>query len=94
MSAKEITVKFSEPRPYADPDQAAHKLVEIANTIEAVQDGRIHIGKVNGPMLFEHKASRRNTGQGLVWRFGAGGSNWTRSGTFVRFTQAGADLFA
>jgi hypothetical protein len=34
-------MKFVEPRPFADPDAAARKLVEIANGIEAVQDGRI-----------------------------------------------------
>ena len=30
------------------------KLLEIANSVEAVQDGRIHIEKINGPFLFEH----------------------------------------
>jgi hypothetical protein len=35
-------------RPYADPARAARKLVEIANETEAVQDGRIHIEKING----------------------------------------------
>ena len=44
-------MKFTEPRPYADPDAAARKLMEIANTTEAVQDGRIHIEKINGPFL-------------------------------------------
>jgi hypothetical protein len=34
-------VKFVEPSQFADPDVAARKLVEIANGIEAVQDGRI-----------------------------------------------------
>jgi hypothetical protein len=29
--------------PFTDPDSAARKLVEIANGIEAVQDGRIFI---------------------------------------------------
>jgi hypothetical protein len=38
-------MKFAEPSPYADPEAAALKLVEIANTVEAVQDGRIFIGK-------------------------------------------------
>jgi hypothetical protein len=33
-------MKF-EPRPFADPDTAARKLVEIANGVEAVLDGRI-----------------------------------------------------
>jgi hypothetical protein len=44
-------VKFIEPRPFADPDVAARKLVEIANGIEAVQDGRIYIERVNEPFL-------------------------------------------
>ena len=32
-------MKSVEARPYADPDAAARKLVEIASTIESVQDG-------------------------------------------------------
>ena len=35
-------MKFVEPRPFADPDAAARKLVEIASTIEPVQNGRIY----------------------------------------------------
>jgi hypothetical protein len=35
--------KFVEPRPFADPEAAARKLMEIANSIESVQDGRIHM---------------------------------------------------
>jgi hypothetical protein len=38
-------------RPFADPDAAARKLIEIANGIEAVQDGRIYIEQVNAPFL-------------------------------------------
>ena len=34
-------MKFVEPRPFADPDTAARKPVEIANAVEAVQDCRI-----------------------------------------------------
>ena len=30
-------------RPFADPDAAARKLIEIANGVEAVQNGRIYI---------------------------------------------------
>jgi hypothetical protein len=36
-------MKFVEQRPFADPDAAARKLVEIANSVEPVQDGRIYI---------------------------------------------------
>jgi hypothetical protein len=44
-------VKFAEPRPYADAEKAAQRIVEIASTIEPVQDGRIHLEKINGPFL-------------------------------------------
>ena len=43
--------KFVEPRPFANPDVAARKLVETANGVEAVQDGRIYIERVNAPFL-------------------------------------------
>jgi hypothetical protein len=36
-------MKFSPDRPYSDPEKAARKIVEIANAVEAVQDGRIHV---------------------------------------------------
>ena len=39
------------PHPFADPDAAARKIVEIANGVEAVQDGRIYIELVNAPFL-------------------------------------------
>jgi hypothetical protein len=48
-------MKFVDARPYADPEVAVRKIVEIANSIEAPQDGRIHIEKINGPMLFQLK---------------------------------------
>jgi hypothetical protein len=34
-------MKFAADRPYVDPEKAARKLVEIANAIEPVQNGRI-----------------------------------------------------
>jgi hypothetical protein len=34
-------MKFIEPRPFADPDVAARKLVELANVYEPVQEGGI-----------------------------------------------------
>jgi hypothetical protein len=37
-------MKFAEARPYADPDAASRKLIEIANSVEAVQDGRGRCG--------------------------------------------------
>ena len=51
-------MKFGEPRPYANPEAAARKIVELANAVEPVQDRRIHIEKINGPMLFKLKVRR------------------------------------
>jgi hypothetical protein len=43
-------MKFATTRPYANPEAAARKLIEIANAVEAVQDNRIHIELLNGPI--------------------------------------------
>jgi hypothetical protein len=32
------------------PEVAARKLMEVANFVDPVQDGRIHIEKINWPM--------------------------------------------
>jgi hypothetical protein len=87
-------VKFATVRPYADPEVTARKLIEIANSVEALQDGRIYIELINSPMLFEHKASPAEYWAGLNFAIERGWLEYDRSGTFVRFTQAGADLFA
>jgi hypothetical protein len=44
-------MKYAADREYADPEKAARKLLEFANTVEAIQDGRIHIEKINAPFL-------------------------------------------
>src|SRR6516165_12823188 len=45
------SMKFVERHPFANPDKAARKLAEIANGVEAVQNGRIYIERVNEPFL-------------------------------------------
>jgi hypothetical protein len=87
-------MKLITDRPYADPEAAAHKLIEIANSVEAVQDGRVFIELINGPMLFELKATPAEYSAGLKLAIDRGWLTLDRSGTFVRFTQAGAELFA
>jgi hypothetical protein len=87
-------MKFAEDRPYANPEAAARKLIEIANAVEAVQDGRIFIELINGPMLFEHKATPAEYSAGLKFTIDRGWLELDRSGTFVKFTQAGAEMFA
>jgi hypothetical protein len=44
-------MKFVKRRPFADPDIAARKLVEIANSVDAAQDGRIYIERINAPFV-------------------------------------------
>jgi hypothetical protein len=87
-------MKFTADRPYSDSEKAARKLVEIANSVEAVQEGRIYIELINGPLLFEHKASPAEYTAGLDLAIARGWLTLDRSGTYVKFTAAGADLFA
>jgi hypothetical protein len=86
-------VKFVTDRPFADPDAAARKLIEIANATEPVQDGRLYIELINaaffnaGGTLAEYRAGiERAIAMGWLWRH--------ESGTYVKFTPAGAELFA
>jgi len=87
-------MKFVEANPLSDPETAARKLVEIAGGVEAVQDGRIHIEKINGPFLFKIKGTPAQYQAGLKHAVERGWIALHESGTFIRFTQAGADLFA
>jgi hypothetical protein len=87
-------MKFIAERPYADPEAAARKLLEIANSVEAVQDGRIHIELINWPFLHDLKASPAEYSAGLNLAIERGWLGLHESGTYVKFTQAGAELFA
>jgi hypothetical protein len=85
-------MKFATDRPYADPEKAARKLIEIANAVEAIQDGRIYIEKINGPFLYEHKGTAVEYKAGLKLAIESGWL-WLH-GTYVKFTQVGAEFFA
>jgi hypothetical protein len=77
-----------------DPEKAARKLLEIANSVEVVQDGRIYIELINGPFLFREKATPEEYKAGLDLAIERGWLVLHESGTYVKFTQAGADLFS
>jgi hypothetical protein len=86
-------MKFVTSSLFADPDAAARKLLEIANAVETVQDGRIYIERINGPFLDQggtpdqyRAALAAVIKMGWLWLH--------ESGIYVRFTEAGADLFA
>jgi hypothetical protein len=87
-------MKYVAPRPFADPAVAASELLEIANATEALQDGRIHIEKINGPFLFKEGGTPEEYGAALDYAIAKGWLWQHESGTYVKFTQAGAELFA
>ena len=86
-------MKFVEPRPFADPDFAARKLVEISSTIEPAQNGRIYIELVNAPFL-KAGGSPAEYRAGIDRALARGWLTRHESGTYVKFTEAGAALFA
>jgi hypothetical protein len=82
-------MKFATARPYADPEAAARKLIEIAKSVETIQDGRIYIEEINGPFIFEMKGTPAECRAGLKLAIAGGWLDLHESGTFVRFTKAG-----
>jgi len=86
--------KYVQPRPYADPDIAARKIVELANGLEPYMDSRLLVERINGPFLFELKATAAEYKAGIDRAIEKGWLVMHESGTYLRFTQAGADLFA
>ena len=86
-------MKYVEPSALADPDVAARRLAEIANGVEAVQDGRIYIELVNRPFL-DAGGTPDQYRAALERAIMLGWFSRHESGTYVRFTPAGAELFA
>ena len=58
-------MKFAADRPRSDPEKAARKILEIANDVEVVQDGRIYIELINAPFLFREHATPAEYSAGL-----------------------------
>ncbi len=87
-------MKFVDTRPYADSEAAARRLLEHAHAFETLQDGRIYIEKINGPFLYGDKGTPAEYRAGLERAIAKGWLKLHESGTYVRFTQAGAELFA
>jgi hypothetical protein len=86
-------MKFNVDRPFADPDKAARKLIELANAIEPSMDQRVLIELINEPFL---KAGG-SPAEYLVGLQLAIAKDWLwrhESGTSVKFAPAGAELFA
>jgi hypothetical protein len=87
-------LKLTADRTFADPDKAARRLLEHARAFEPIQDGRIYIEKLNGPFLFGDKGTPAEYHAGLELAIARGWLELHDSGTYVKFTPAGAELFA
>jgi hypothetical protein len=87
-------MKHVEARPYADPEAAARKLVELAATTPAVQDGRIYIERINAAFVALLKGSKGHPefGAGIAFAKEHGWLEVHESGTYVRLAPAGKDL--
>jgi len=48
-------MKYATARPYADPEKAARRILEIANAVESIQS-RVHTEKINAPFLYRDRA--------------------------------------
>ena len=79
-------MKSSTSRPYSDPEAAARKLVEIAASIEPVQDGRIYIERVNQQFVTLLKDSKGHPefGNGIRYAVEHDWLELHESGTYVR----------
>jgi hypothetical protein len=79
-------MKYSDPRPYADPSAAARHLMEIANAVEAVQ-GRILIEDQRAIFVSRQGGSVQEYGAGMDLAIANGWLVRHESETFV--TDAG-----
>ena len=94
QSGSSGSMKMMTERPYVDPEKAARRLMQHAHAFEIVQDGRIYIEKLNAPFLYIDKATPAEYSAGLAYAIEHCWLTIHESGTFVRLTQNGADLFA
>ena len=68
--------------------------MEHAQAFEPVQDGRIYIEKINGPFLFQLKGTPAEYKAGLERAIAKGWLVLHESGSYVKFTETGAAMFA
>ena len=80
-------MKLAAERAFAAPEAAARNL---AKTIEAVQDGRIHIEKLNASFLYALKATGLEFGAGIKHAVEKGWLELHESGTYVRLIDTSA----
>jgi hypothetical protein len=86
-------MKFKENRPFANPEVAEQELLELANAMETDHAGRLSVAVINkqfrdaGGSYEEYRAAVKAA-------IAHGWITMHPSGSYLSFTQAGADLFA
>ena len=80
-------MKLAAERPFANPEAAARKLGELAGGIEAIQDDRIHIEKINAPFLYTFNASGPEFGAGIKHGVEVGWLELHESARYVRLLK-------
>ena len=86
-------MKFKEDRPFATPEAAERKLLELANAIEVDHAGRLSVAVINRRFR-EAGGSYEEYGEAVKAAITHGWLTMHPSGGYLTFTQAGADLLA
>jgi hypothetical protein len=86
-------MRFKEDRPFATPEAAEQKLLELANAIEPDHAGRLSVEIINRQFR-EAGGSYEEYGEAVKAAAAHGWITVHPSGAYLSFTQAGADLFA
>jgi hypothetical protein len=86
-------MKFKADRPFAVPEAAERKLLELANAVEADHAGRLSIEIVNRQFR-DAGGSYEEYGAAVKAAIAHGWITLHSSGAYLSFTQEGADLFA
>ena len=86
-------MKFKDDRPFATPEAAEQKLLELANAIEADHARRLSVEIINKHFRAAG-GSYEEYGAAVKAAIAHGWLTMHPSGAYLTFTQAGAELFA
>jgi hypothetical protein len=81
-------LKLTADRPFADPEAAAQRILQIAKQVEPVMKGQIYIELINGSFLFRDRGSPAEYGAGLKLLIERKELMTHDSGTFVWLPDA------
>ena len=76
------------------PKRQPGRSLRSPTALRFVRDGKVYIELINGPFLYREKGTPDEYKAGLDLAINRGWLVLHESGTFVRFTQGGSDLFA